>query len=335
MTNLRSWVRTRKHALLSLGMTRSYVNVRRLVLAAVLLAALFGGLAYLQSRGDSGSVSVEPARLIESGAAVGDLRVAPEKGGLAPDFEVSDFDGRRFRLSEFRGSPVVVKFWATWCSSCLAEFPHLKELHAQHQSAGLSVVAVNTGETYGQAKGYADFLDAPFDWALDPTLTIANAYRVIGFPVSVFIDRDGVIQAMYVGQMERDLMEEYVRAAIDSLPAPEAPFRLRFINNLARQNVVTVRTTSAPGELALASQRFRCDPVYCLETLPGELSRLPGVRDAEVDRAAQPPQVVITFNPARITQDDIVAEMKRVLEANPDPLYSQPLEVTYESEQGP
>lgn len=312
---------------------RRYVNMGRLIAAAALLAGLFAGLGYLQSRGGDGDISVQPARVLENTAA--GLEVGPEQGKLAPDFEASGFGDRRLRLSELRGSPVVVKFWATWCSSCLMEFEHLREIHRQLDSTGLRVVAVNTGESYGRAKEYADFLDAPFDWALDPSLTIADAYRVIGFPVSVFVDPEGVVQALYVGEMDEELMREYTQAAIDAAPAPEAPFRLRFVNTLPREHVLLVRQRAEPpGQITLVSQRFRCDAEYCLEALPSELSRLAGVRSAEYDRAAETPELVITYQEGQTTPDAIVAEVKRALDANPDPLYRQPLQVTYEREQG-
>lgn len=332
MTRLGDGAGPSRQTLGSLGVIGRYVNVRRLILAGALLAGLFAGLAYFQSRGGSDSVLVEPARLLESAVAGGGPKVAPEKGSLAPDFEVSGFDGRRFRLSDLRGAPAVVKFWATWCSSCLAEFPHLKELRERHQADGWRILAVNAGESYGAAKEYADFLDAPFDWALDPTLTVADGYRVVGFPVSVFVDREGVIQAVRIGEMDAELMEEYAMAAISAVPAAEAPPKFRFVTTLARDNVVVVRRSTTAGELLLASQRFRCDPAYCLDALPAELPRLPGVRGAEFDRVSEPPELRITFDPNEITLDEIVAQVTKALEAHPDPLYRRPLEVTYEGE---
>ncbi|HEY4685757.1 MAG TPA: redoxin domain-containing protein, partial [Dehalococcoidia bacterium] len=84
-------------------------------------------------------VSLEEADAsIETPNALG-LSVGLRQGDLAPDFEFSAFDGRRLRLSDFRGRPVLLNFWATWCIPCKRELPAMEALLRRHEADGLAV----------------------------------------------------------------------------------------------------------------------------------------------------------------------------------------------------
>jgi cytochrome c biogenesis protein CcmG/thiol:disulfide interchange protein DsbE len=72
----------------------------------------------------------------------GDDRV----GKTAPDFELSALDGRRIRLSDFRGRVVLVNFWATWCAPCRVEMPWLTEFDARYRDRGLTVLGVSVDD---------------------------------------------------------------------------------------------------------------------------------------------------------------------------------------------
>ncbi|MGH9197474.1 MAG: TlpA family protein disulfide reductase, partial [Acidimicrobiia bacterium] len=119
-----TWTRELRKRLLALA---GVVVVVGIVL--VLLAA--GGILGSQGGGEG----IENVALLDTAPAVGaqNLGVAPQKGKLAPDFEISAFDGSRHRLSDFRDKVVYVNFWATWCTPCIFELPDVQELLNRHR----------------------------------------------------------------------------------------------------------------------------------------------------------------------------------------------------------
>ena len=122
------------------------------------------------------------------------------------------------RLSELRGRPLLINFWATWCASCLSEMPDIKALQEEYGYDTFSVLAINAGETRDEALEFIDFLDAPFIYALDPSLIASDAYGVYGLPLSVFIDSGGVIRAVYRGHANRERLGALMTAAIEARP---------------------------------------------------------------------------------------------------------------------
>src|SRR6266542_6720997 len=157
-----------------------------------------------------------PISLLEapSVAAGPGLAVGPEKGQLPPDFEISSFDGRRHRLSDFRGKPVYVNFWATWCLPCGLELPDIQKLQHLHPD-DLTVITVNRREPLDRAEDYFRKLPlkdggAGVDFAvngLDPDDTLYEKYRALGMPASVFVNPRGVVTRVVNGLILLDQME--------------------------------------------------------------------------------------------------------------------------------
>ncbi len=123
--------------------------------------------------------------------------------------------GRRLRLSDFRGRPVFVNFWATWCGPCRVEMPNIQTVLDHYQSFDLAVIAVNNGEAAAPAKKFIDNLTLHFTaFAYDPNADVARRYHVQGMPTSVFVDADGLITRIVTGQLSLKVMESSVQEAI-------------------------------------------------------------------------------------------------------------------------
>ena len=194
------------------------------VTLALFLAGVLGG----QGGGETESgVKIEDAQVLAPPPAPGrgDLGVAPKVGALAPDFEISDYSGVRQRLSSFRGKPVYLNFWATWCVPCQAELPDIQELLDRHKDE-LVVIAVNRREPLDRARAYFENIERldgkpgiSFSVnGLDPDDTLYREYHGLGMPVSVFIDGDGVVTRVNNGQIRLAQMEEALAEAIASAP---------------------------------------------------------------------------------------------------------------------
>ncbi len=163
-----------------------------------------------------------PAELVETPEVEGVTEVGQKAGQIAPDFELSDFDGNRHRLSDFRGKPVYLNFWATWCIPCRAELPDIYRLHEEYGD-DLIVIEVNKAEDEAKAEEFFDTLGR-LDGGegvsftvdgIDPTAAVTDRYTTIpGLPISVFIDERGVVSKLFNGQMRYDDMKAAVEAMI-------------------------------------------------------------------------------------------------------------------------
>jgi len=120
-------------------------------------------------------------------------------GNLAPDFQLQNLDGQFISLSDLRGKPVLLNFWATWCSPCRAEMPYLQQVYEEWSDKGLEMLAINVGGNPTQAKGFLQTYNLSLPVLLDPRWDIGKKYNVVGIPTTFFLDKDGIIQEKIIG----------------------------------------------------------------------------------------------------------------------------------------
>lgn len=172
-----------------------------------------------QVRADDGTtVSISPATTaIETPNPLG-REVGVRVGNIAPDFEFSDMEGQRLRLSDFRGQVVFLNFWATWCAPCRIEMPEMMTLLDMYGDRGVAVIAMNNGEAYAPAQRFLTNLDLVFTASgMDPTQEVVRRYQVFGMPTSYFIDAEGIITRVHHGQLNLRIMETAVQEALDGI----------------------------------------------------------------------------------------------------------------------
>jgi len=143
---------------------------------------------------------------------------APKVGKPAPDFELKQTDGTTVRLSDLKGQPVWINFWASWCPPCRAENPDIQDVYdANHDSNGLVLLAPALGEATDSVTSYMDRADLHYPVGVDGDTQIAANYRVLGIPTHIFVDRDGIIRDMRIGAMSKKTMERMI-AEITAAP---------------------------------------------------------------------------------------------------------------------
>ncbi len=139
------------------------------------------------------------------GAAGAEVAVGLSVGPRAPDFTVELLDGRTVSLSDFRGRPVLVNFWATWCGPCREEMPDFQTVYdLQGGEAEFVVLAVNFMEARSDVAAFTEGLGITFPVALDPDGKInGDLYRsaIPGYPTSLLLDADGIIAAYFPGSL--------------------------------------------------------------------------------------------------------------------------------------
>ena len=138
---------------------------------------------------------------------------APGVGVTAPSFTLPAAGGGTIALESFRGKPVIVNFWATWCTPCRAELPELELAWRSHRDAGLVVLAVSLDDA-AAARDVPEFLQLgssltgpyTFPVALDVTQSQMRRWRLLGVPSTFFLDRKGVVRAVQPGAMDREVI---------------------------------------------------------------------------------------------------------------------------------
>jgi hypothetical protein len=205
--------------------------------------------------------------------------------------------------------------------------PEIKALQAEKGLDSLAVLAVNAGETKAQAEEFIDFLDAPFAYGFDPGLVLSDAYGVFGLPVSVFLDANGVVQAVYHGHADRARLEAYVDAAIAARPAPPLPLQLRPVSTLPRERVLHVESRGG-DEIVFTSRALRCDAMYCADEAVAALRSSPGIIAAARSSSTQDePALTVRFDPAATSEEAVISSLVSMLRSLQDPVYEQDLEV--------
>jgi thiol-disulfide isomerase/thioredoxin len=129
------------------------------------------------------------------------------EGKPAPVFTGMTAEGETISLSDYRGSPVAVNFWATWCAPCRVEMPVLQEAYDAGQ---IVVLAVNAGESGGTVQAYMDELGLTFPAVLDPNGDILDLYAVRVFPTTVWVDGEGLVRAEHLGPLTPELIDQYI-----------------------------------------------------------------------------------------------------------------------------
>jgi peroxiredoxin len=296
------------------------LNFKRLALALIVVMPLVAAMLYFFVPRET-DPSVRVAAIVDTPGAQG-RKLGLQPGEMAPNFEVSTHDGRRVKLSDFRGRPVLINFWARWCASCLSEMPEIKAQQAQRGADSFVVLAVNAGETRAQAVDFIDFLQAPFTFILDPGLKLSDAYGVRGLPNSIFIDSTGVVQAVYAGHADRARLTSYMDAAAKAQPPAPQPLQLRPVSDIPRDNTLYVERKG--DMMTFRSRSLRCDFTYCADKLLDTLKTTRGISEHHFSTSSDGERTLtLRFDPAVLPDDGVKIVVAAITALN-DPVANGP-----------
>ena len=281
---------------------REYHGARTVIAGAgvvlAVAAALWLTLLQPSEGGDGGVVELPdwlPANDLEVGASI---------GHLAPDFDLATLDGGRFRLSDWRGQPVLVNFWASWCGPCRREVPALIRALDQHGAKGLTIVGVNIEESTSVAQAFAGEFGVEYPIPMDFDGAVFRAYGgggPSGPPRSFFVDPDGVIVRIWAGQAPDEVVEEhtaefadaYATGRVGQLPGIKSPppsdseeeIGVGLEIGLLAPDMLLAQTAEPDSLWLLSSERGR--PVTIAIVPPGcmRCADALGLEDARLDGA--------------------------------------------------
>jgi thiol-disulfide isomerase/thioredoxin len=150
--------------------------------------------------------------------------IGVEPGELAPPFALAGLDGGQVTLAEFRGRPVVINFWATWCRPCRVEMPMLIGAWQENRGPKLEIVAVNLSdqERRKDVRRFVEHLKLPFYVALDERGRVRERYGLVSLPTTVFVDSAGTVRGVHAGPLSEHNLADGL-AAILPISTTAAP----------------------------------------------------------------------------------------------------------------
>ena len=122
-----------------------------------------------------------------------------ERGDVAPDFVLPTPDGTVRKLSNFRGRPVLLNLWATWCPPCIAEMPVLNAIAEEYGPKGLAVLGLAGDEDAEEVRTFLASEPVKFEVLLDRNGEVGTQYGITGYPETFLLDREGRVRMKFIG----------------------------------------------------------------------------------------------------------------------------------------
>jgi len=132
--------------------------------------------------------------------------------GAAPDFTVNVIGGKSVSLKDFRGKPVVVNFWASWCPPCNEEAPVLAKV-AQAYKGRVPFLGIVVQDTVANVKKFEKKFGIAYPNALDPKEAASRAYKVTGIPETFVIDAQGRLRGKWIGAIDEARLRQMIEEA--------------------------------------------------------------------------------------------------------------------------
>jgi thiol-disulfide isomerase/thioredoxin len=132
------------------------------------------------------------------------------------DLKLRDMNGIEVNLADFKGKPLLLNFWATWCPPCLEEIPYFVDLSRKYKDEGLVILGISTDDTPDQVKPFAN--DLKMNYPVLIGLDQPDVERAFGamwaIPVTIFVKKDGNVCKTHRGTQTKEFFEQHVRALL-------------------------------------------------------------------------------------------------------------------------
>jgi peroxiredoxin len=132
-------------------------------------------------------------------------------GNLAPDFTLTDLDGHKLTLSDYRGKVVLLDFWATWCGPCRTEIPHFVEMQNKYGPQDFQVIGISMDDDAKPVRQFAQQYKLNYPVAVGDDKLADRFGGVMGLPVNFIIDRQGRVHAKYLGATDVSVFDRDVK----------------------------------------------------------------------------------------------------------------------------
>lgn len=182
------------------------MNTKLKTILAIILFAAFIGIVYIAYTTLSDKYNKDNSSL-HSQSSITQTKYK------APDFTVIDNKGDQVKLSDFKGKPIVLNFWASWCPPCKAEMPHFNEVYKEYQNDVVFMMidlVDGARETLAKGKKHIKNQGYSFPVYFDTEQSAAYSYGISSIPITLFIDSEGYIVFGYRGQIDQDTLVDSI-----------------------------------------------------------------------------------------------------------------------------
>ncbi|CRK83972.1 thiol-disulfide oxidoreductase ResA [Neobacillus massiliamazoniensis] len=131
-------------------------------------------------------------------------------GSTAPDFILTDMQGHKHHLSDYKGQGVFLNFWGTWCQPCQKEMPYINNQYHQFKDKGVQVLAVDINESNIAVNQFAERYKLDFPIMIDKDKQVMYAYGIDPLPATFLIDKNGKVVQYHTGQMDENTIREFM-----------------------------------------------------------------------------------------------------------------------------
>lgn len=147
--------------------------------------------------------------LLTQGDAKNELpsQSSSEKKEPATHFTLKLLDGKDFHLGDYKGKPVLINFFASWCLPCREEMPVLEKIVREYGPKGVVFLGIAIDDTEEKTKDFVAKYGVTFPVGLDKTAAIQKSFGLYGIPTTYFIDKQGVINYFHSGSVTEELLQ--------------------------------------------------------------------------------------------------------------------------------
>jgi thiol-disulfide isomerase/thioredoxin len=180
--------------------------IRRLRAARALLWALVGVMTVVWLFYGGGLESITSmTRSAPTPVSTADI------GQAAPSLKLPLVGGGEADLASYKGRPVILTFWATWCEPCRAEMPVFERAQQRYRDQGLAVLGIDFQEQDPEIVAYLKEIGVTFPSAVDRTGEVTRQWRATGLPTTFLIDGQGIIRDVRVGAFTDDMLQDRLK----------------------------------------------------------------------------------------------------------------------------
>jgi cytochrome c biogenesis protein CcmG, thiol:disulfide interchange protein DsbE len=141
------------------------------------------------------------------------LTEAPIVGHLAPDFTLQTTQGESYTLSDLRGQPVVLNFWASWCGPCRVEMPYFERAQMKYNGRA-TILGINQGESAATITEFGLRQGVGYPLLVDDNNDVNLAYAINSLPTTIFVDGEGVVREVVVGIVSQAVLEDRIEGLL-------------------------------------------------------------------------------------------------------------------------
>lgn len=134
---------------------------------------------------------------------------AVRAGDDAINFVLTDLNGERIELNDYKGKGVMLNFWGTYCPPCEKEMPIMQKLYEEYKHLGVEIIAVNVDEPEVTVKSFVNRHKLTFPTPIDKDMRVSDAYGIGPLPATMMIDEHGKVVRVHTGQLTETILRQF------------------------------------------------------------------------------------------------------------------------------